>query len=93
MCPRQKSFDVARARATDGGPLPAAKIGKCIFVKGPRARSYQGRGGLVPGFTFFTSKKVKPLINNFCARTSLAQDSQSARLRIPHSRAVNSLRF
>ena len=62
MCPRQKSFDVARARATDGGPLPAAKIGKCIFVKGPRARSYQGRGGSATGFTFFSFKKVKPLI-------------------------------
>ena len=61
-CPRLETFDVVRASATDGGPLPAAKIGKCIFVKGPRARRHQGRGGSATGFTFFSSRKVNPLI-------------------------------
>ena len=50
-------IQVARASATDGGPLPAAKIRKCIFVKGRDPVDSQGVGVHATGLTFSSSEK------------------------------------
>ena len=42
MCPLLNELQVARASATNGGPLPGSKSRKCIFVKGPRPGEFPG---------------------------------------------------